>query len=388
MKSILIKGYYGYENLGDDFLLYSILDVLNRKGKYRVTVLSAGDDYEWLFSKFKNLDCVAFIKPWRKFNKLYLMLKHDYWIIGGGGLFPAEVDGMMTNIFKEISFAKMTGCKICIYGVDINSINYDSNKEAWKKISEIVDFIIVRNDRSIKLLEELKCKNVYRSSDITFGLETFKEKDESKVVLEKINCKENEYITWAIPMPWFENEYSESKYGKRYRQLLSDLVTIANLPELKKYKHILLPFYYGMDCRIAYDLEKMIEGEAIVIDKNINMDIEEKRLLFKYAKFNICMRFHGAMFSIYGTKPALIISYSNKTTNVINEMGLEKYLIEYGIRKSADFYDEFDLNKDKLKKVLENVLSKNANQDFEIASKKLKEMSADSKNKLSSWLPK
>lgn len=87
MKRILIKGYYGQDNLGDDFILYSILDTLNHAGKYKVDILASGDaNCSGLFSRFKNLKCkmISHTK-WRKFSKLWMMLRANRWIIGGGG---------------------------------------------------------------------------------------------------------------------------------------------------------------------------------------------------------------------------------------------------------------------------------------------------------------
>ena len=77
MKKILIKGYYGYHNLGDDFILYSLLKSLDRASKleagvkesYQVSVISNGDAYQELFKKFHNISCK--IIPERKFRKLH-----------------------------------------------------------------------------------------------------------------------------------------------------------------------------------------------------------------------------------------------------------------------------------------------------------------------------
>lgn len=88
MSKILIKGFYGQNNLGDDFILYSILDILNLNGNHEVNIISAGNsDYSDFFSKFANLKCHLVPQSrWRKFGKLTFLLKSKYWIIGGGGI--------------------------------------------------------------------------------------------------------------------------------------------------------------------------------------------------------------------------------------------------------------------------------------------------------------
>ena len=45
MKKIVIQGFYGANNLGDDFILYSLLNSINNIGKCEVIVMSYGDTY-------------------------------------------------------------------------------------------------------------------------------------------------------------------------------------------------------------------------------------------------------------------------------------------------------------------------------------------------------
>ena len=134
MKKVLIKGYYGYENLGDDFILYTLLDTLSSVGKFDVTVVSAGDKYTELFNGFPNLNCSVMTKKWRKFSKIKELIRNDYWIIGGGGLFPSESSADFNSLLSEIKLARFFHTKVCIYGIDINSITKKENKKIWKEI--------------------------------------------------------------------------------------------------------------------------------------------------------------------------------------------------------------------------------------------------------------
>ena len=111
----------GYHNLGDDFILYSLLKSLDRAAKleagvkepYQVSVISNGDDYQELFKKFHNISCK--IIPERKFRKLHKrieLIKCDYWIIGGGGLFPDENAANFPSLLSSIQFAKKFNAKL------------------------------------------------------------------------------------------------------------------------------------------------------------------------------------------------------------------------------------------------------------------------------------
>ena len=385
MKKVLIKGYYGYENLGDDFILYTILSTLNSIGKFDVTVVSSGDTYEGIFNLFSNLRCHTMRKPWKKFTKLYEIVKADYWIIGGGGLFPSETSANYKSLCSEIMLAKKCHTKTCMYGIDINSISKPENKDIWKKISVLTDFIVCRNQRTYQMLSDLGCANIIRSSDITFSVESNVEKTDDMSCLEKIGCKKDKYVLWAIPMPWFDNEYKDEIHGERYRKLVHDIQRVANSETCSELKHVFLPFYYNMDMKIIGDIVKGIHGEYVVCDKNKQLSIDEKRMLFKLAKACVCMRFHGSMFALYQCTPLVAISYSNKTSDVIKEYGLERDMIEYGIRNNADFYSEFDLDGFKLLEIFQNVVGNRTSADYKETSRLLKEMATNAKGRLIQW---
>ena len=367
---------------------FIILDILNLNGNHEVNIISAGNsDYSDFFSKFANLKCHLVPQSrWRKFGKLTFLLKSKYWIIGGGGLWPSENSYGLSVLLKEIRIAKKLHTKCCLYGIDINSITSSGVKQAWKSISEEVDYIYCRNARTTKMLKELSCKNVYRSSDLTFGLLTDAEKEERRECLQKLNICENGYVIWAVLMPWPTWEYDESKHGDRYHLLVHQLQEIANSPQYDGLTHVFLPFHYQMEIPIIRDIVCGIKGKFVVCDTQKQIDIGEKRLLFKYAKYCITMKFHGAMFAIFNGTPAAIVSYSDKTSDVLKELGLEEYYIEYGIRENQDFYKRFDLNLDEFHKIVERSCQPEARERFEHAGDILKALSGQCKERLISWL--
>lgn len=385
MKKVLIKGYYGYENLGDDFILYTIMNTLNSIGRFDVTVVSSGDTYEDLFSLFPNLRCRTMRKQWKKLTKVIEILKADYWIIGGGGLFPSETSANYKSLCSEIKLAKKLHTKTCMYGIDINSISKPENKDIWKNISTLIDFIICRNQRTYQMLCDLGCKNAIKSSDITFSVESSVEKMDDETCLKKLGCEKGKYVLWAIPMPWFDGEYSDEIHGKRYRKLVSDIQSVANHKNNKDIKNVFIPFYYDMDMKIIGDIVKGIQGDYVICDKSKMLSIEEKRMLFRLAKVCVCMRFHGAMFALYHCTPLVTVSYSNKTSDVIRECGLEEDMVEYGIRTNADFYSEFDLDESKLISIFEAVNQSRKRNDYQEISETLKKMANNAKGKLIQW---
>lgn len=380
---ILIKGYYGHNNLGDDYILYSILNSLNSVGKFNVTVVSAGDRYQDFFDRFQNLRVTEFCREWKGFAKRFALIRCDLWIIGGGGLWPSEKSKNVHILLDEIQFAKKFGAKICFYGIDINSINEPTNIEAWKGILDEADLFIVRNSKTKYLLDGLKNNNVIKSSDITFGLITPDEKKLSRSVLHKLGLKDQEYILWAIPM-----EFTEGRNSTRYSKFITSLQSLANKSMFHNYVHVFLPFNYNKDLELLEDISKGIDGKSIICDNSFPLSIEEKRILFKYARSGVFMRFHSVMFSIYYALPGVFISYSDKTSDVLKEVDLEDYFIEYGIKSDEDFYREFDLDEEKAILMADSIIKDDTvfRGKLELASNYLKRQADSAKEEFETYI--
>lgn len=380
---ILIKGYYGHNNLGDDYILYSILNSLNSAGEFDVEIVSAGNRYRGFFDRFQNLRVTEFCREWKGFAKRFALIRNDLWIIGGGGLFPGEKSKNIHILLEEIRFAKKFGTKICFYGIDINSINEPANKEAWKGILDEADLFIVRNSKTKYLLDGLKKNDVIKSSDITFGLITPDEKVSSRKPLDKLGIKDKKYILWAIPM-----EFPDGKNSVRYNKFIESLQSFANKSMFRNYLHVFLPFNYNKDIGLLEDISKGLDAESIICDDSFSLSIEDKRMLFKYARSGVFMRFHSVMFSIYHAVPGIFISYSDKTSDVLREVELVDYFTEYGIKPDEDFYREFDLNEDRMISMANLIIEDDSifREKLEYASNYLKSQANSSKDEFETFI--
>lgn len=91
-KSICIEGFYGEDNLGDDIILESLISFFNNKN-FDIKIVSNADlsiDKKVINKKkYKNkiIRHIVIIKE---------IIISDYFILGGGGLFPA--DSFMKNL--------------------------------------------------------------------------------------------------------------------------------------------------------------------------------------------------------------------------------------------------------------------------------------------------
>ena len=91
MKKIYLTGYYGQNNLGDDYIFYSILDQLGdlkQEVELNVEIGNSNFDesvYNELVSKYRNVTIkYTYIDGLRgKINKVFSLVKANNWIVGG-----------------------------------------------------------------------------------------------------------------------------------------------------------------------------------------------------------------------------------------------------------------------------------------------------------------
>ena len=100
------------------------------------------------------------------------------------------------------------------------------------------------------------------------------------------------------------------------------------------------------------------------------------------------MRFHSVMFSIYYALPGVFISYSDKTSDVLRDVGLEDHFIEYGIKSDEDFCREFDLDEDKAILMADSIIKDDTvfRERLELASNYLKRQADSAKEEFETYI--
>lgn len=240
-------------------------------------------------------------------------------------------------------------------------------------------------------------EKILYSPDITYAL---KDEDVKRYFYKSRNItryieKEDNIIIWALAMPWTAEERTSAHFQERYKTLLHDLIDVHHHVDIlyPGCKNIIIPFLQPNDMVMAEDLVSAGFDNAEIFQG----DWTEIRPLFAQARFAIDMRFHSVIFSMFECCPFAAISYSPKTTDTLRDNGLNCFT-EFGIRESAYFYKEFDLNKDELLKVIDKIGNHNQkvnNDFFQATSNKAKDNTKDlvllatkSESKLIEWLNK
>ena len=167
MSNIVISGYYGFGNAGDEAMLCAIIDAIrNEEADAHITVIS-GNPKET--SKKHNINAVG---TFSAFGILKAIANSDLVISGGGSLLQDATSIRNTYYYLSImSLAKMMGKKVMLYSQGIGPLNRPSTRRAVGFVLRFVDTITVRDSISKEELESLGIEDVEVTADAVLAMQ-------------------------------------------------------------------------------------------------------------------------------------------------------------------------------------------------------------------------
>lgn len=157
---VLISGYYGFGNLGDEALLSGLLSVL-RSGGHTVTVLSDRPEAT------EGLHRVAAVS--RLAGAPGALLRCDAFLSGGGGLLQDKTSFRSLQYYLTLlRLAKLLGKRTLIYGQSVGPLSERGRRLVKKTLRGVT--VAVRDRPSQVLLESLSI-NSYLCADAALLLE-------------------------------------------------------------------------------------------------------------------------------------------------------------------------------------------------------------------------
>lgn len=168
--SVMIAGYYGFGNAGDELILLSLVQQLRRDNSdLPITVLSNDPAYTRL-----NFDVQA-LDRWRPWTWVRALFDTDLFILGGGGLLQ-ESTGPWNHLYylSLLLVAKLFGCRTEVWALGVDPV-----KQPWNRfltsfiLNHFADRVSVRDHTSHNaLLNAGVSFPIERRADPVFALRT------------------------------------------------------------------------------------------------------------------------------------------------------------------------------------------------------------------------
>lgn len=292
MSKVVLSGYFGFNNLGDEAVLYSMVRGIRKElgEDTDITVLSNSPDAtaKWLEVKAVN--------RWQPLAALSALRSCDVLVSGGGSLLQ-DVTGAKSLYYYlgVIGLAKMLGKKVMIFAQGMGPLMRNSSRRSAARMLNMADVITVRDVASRHLLREI---GVSRPVTITADPVLVLGTDDvpGGFAVTGVSLPEN-YIL-VCPRRWRDDAY------------LAELVKALAQLQRQGRKVVLFPFHQPEDTAVCRDIAAKLPTGAIVLERSMTM--EDTISVFDGAELVIGLRLHSLIFAAVAGTPMVGISYDPK----------------------------------------------------------------------------
>lgn len=329
-RKILICGFFGAPNLGDELMLQTMLNYLTGKKNIDITVMLANNpDYNIL--DYYNINFIHY--PQSQYDYESLANYYDKVVFAGG----AHIDDStyenkyinempFSTTLIELSMRFIKKHKEC-YWIGLSSNKELNNKKIINKLNYIIKnitYFSLRDTNSLKSLKKvINCaENIEITDDIIIG---------NKLLLEENKITKdfnNNLINIGLVLICSESELENNKL------IVSTLLSYCK-NNFVNFKINLIPFYdYLNNDYLNYNkIKELINDENINIIEYKN-DYNQIMQLFKNQDYLICERYHAILLGTIMEKKILTIEYNihrhyeNKISYIFKKYSKEKNLIK------------------------------------------------------------
>jgi len=352
---VLISGYYGYRNSGDDALLKAMIDSLRElKEDISITVLSQSPEET---AKTYDVDAIPRFNFW----EISQILKRTKLLISGGGSLIQDITSRKSLMYYLwiIKRAVLRGAKVMLYANGIGPVVRRSNQKKVGQALKKVDMITLRDENSRAVLENLGISNdnVVVTADPAFSLEA-KAVDISNI------CgitDDKKYCVISV-RPWKEND-------AEFEQKIAKICNYATE------KHGILPLFLPMqpsfDSAISNNILNKIEKlNGKILTKHLS--VEEILGIISKAEFVIGMRLHTLIYSASMAIPVVGLVYDPKVGAFMDDVSqsYKQNVENIDVNAICGYIDEIVQERDQISAklaIVSGILTEKAKETAKIA---------------------
>lgn len=318
---VLISGYYGYRNIGDDALLQVIIESMKAlRPNTKITVLSSNP------RETRKRYLVNSSHRYNIFKIITLMRHTEVFISGGGSLLQDETSTKsLLYYISLINYAHKLEKKIMVWANGFGPLNKKKNLDAALVSLEGADIITLREPNSAKLLYK---EAPYLLTDVTadpaFCIEGAEERWVKKLCDRYGITEGNKYFAVSL-RDWKDNSPA-----------LTD--NIAYLCRKMHKEYGITPVFVAMQKSRDLEISREIINK-LNIESHLVIDATAKELvtLMQKMEFAIGMRLHFLIFAANAATPAIGLSYDPKIDSLLDYIGLDCSLSVNSFDKNALF---------------------------------------------------
>ncbi len=338
IKRIVISGYYGFNNTGDEAVLFSMIRELQKRlPGVKIRVLSHNP------AQTKRAYGVKAVNRWNPLAILKAVARCDLLISGGGSLLQDATGPKSIAYYLAIVWlAKLFGKRAVFYAQGIGPVTGDLGRNLMRRIANRVDLITVRDHQSYMLLHELGIKKppIHITADPVLGLTP---EAADTAAGQQVLCRagiaqlntgngerkpggqavvENPFVDveecpGMVDRPLVGIALREWKGLTGYHRAVA---AAADFLAERGCRVVFIPFHFPEDIAVGREVARLMGSPAVVLKEQL----DTPRMLGVLGRCDLVlgMRLHALIMAAVMGVPAVGLSYDPKVDSFMKQVGL------------------------------------------------------------------
>lgn len=308
----VISGYYGFENSGDEALLYAMVNNLRELcPEIRLCVLSK--------SPKKTAEAYGVYSVNRYgIHKLRKAIASGKLLISGGGSLLQDVTSSKSLWYylTVMKIAKRLGAKVMVYANGIGPIHRRKNRENAQKVLSQADVITLREESSLQELESLGItgENIFVTADPALTLAPSSKERAEELLVSCGAAKDSSLI--GVSLRAWKNCRAD------FAQQTAD--ALDAICERYGMEPLFLPLKFPEDVQFSAQVAAKMKTKSHVLAQRVSA--EDIIAVAGRCRVMLAMRLHSLIYAAVTGVPTVGIAYDPKVSAFMQYLGMH-YLV-------------------------------------------------------------
>ena len=307
MRNVVISGYYGFANAGDEAMLAAIIKALHSKDRsLKITVISGNPEATQKLHKVSSIHRFSPLAIFSAMSKAQLL-------ISGGGSLLQDVTSKRSLLYylSILIMGKLLGKEVMLFAQGIGPIKSSFLRKLTKYVCSYVDIITVRDKDSLYELRRIGVpeNKVYLTADAVMTLPQ-EPKDFGRRLLDEFYVPQGRMLIAIAVRKWREDDSYLLEIAKAADRLIDD----------RNAHIVLLPLQYPLDVEACRRAQQMMVNK--VESTVLAADCDTEQFLSLIGNFNLLigMRLHALIFAAVMDVPFVAVSYDPKIDGFVKDV--------------------------------------------------------------------
>jgi len=313
-KRLILNGYYGFDNFGDELILLSLSRLFQHHG-YELTVLSASPTCT------RQRYGIGAVHRYNPLQVFITLLRSQGFISGGGGLLQ-DSTGPNSVIYYGVMMilARLFGLKVMHAFTSVGPLNKPLSQKIAGFALNACDFVMVRDEKSAQLVEDLSGQVPMIAADAVWLLPPL---DASRHKTPNPMRGQGTSV-WKVAVSLRPHHRFSLSNQQALAQHLASVLAQASLG--LKIELSLVSCEDAMDVPLLYAFEEKLR-QALPLDAQAKITIKhvpQTQALTTFASVHwvVGMRYHALVAALLNQTDVYALDYDPKVHMLASDLGL------------------------------------------------------------------